>query len=160
VVRRASSADLPLISAIERASFSDPWTEDSFASALSLPHIHFLVAEEGDAEGRPRRPAGAGGGGLLGYVVAMVLGDEGEIADIAVAPAARRRGVGALLLDRMMAQSAEYGVRAMYLEVRESNVAARALYESRRFQQVGRRRGYYLHPAEDALLLRRDFDPT
>jgi ribosomal-protein-alanine N-acetyltransferase len=92
--------------------------------------------------------------------VALLYGEEGEIADLAVAPAARRLGVGGLLLDRVVAEAMESGVRALYLEVRESNSAARALYHSRGFDTVGRRRRYYQRPAEDALVLRRDMAPA
>jgi ribosomal-protein-alanine N-acetyltransferase len=89
----------------------------------------------------------------------MVLGIEGEIADIAVAPDARGQGIGGVLLDRATLGLHQAGVRTLYLEVRESNHAARRLYESRQFGQVGRRKGYYQHPAEDALVLRRDLVP-
>jgi ribosomal-protein-alanine acetyltransferase len=138
--------DLDAVVAIECASFADPWTAESFVSVLGLPHMRFLVAEEGDE--------------LLGYVVAMVVADEGEIADLAVAPAARRRGIGGLLLDRVAGDAAQRGTRSLYLEVRESNSGARALYESRGFVAVGRRRGYYQHPREDALLLRREVNQS
>jgi ribosomal-protein-alanine N-acetyltransferase len=153
-IRRCLPTDIEPIAAIERASFSDPWSFETFSAALALPHLRFLVAEE---------TAGAGGVGrptLLGYVVALVMADEGEIADVAVAPSARRRGVARALLERMMAEAVDAGVRALYLEVRESNAAARALYGSLGFSQVGRRRGYYQQPSEDALLLRRDLVPT
>ena len=154
-VRHAVGTDLELVGAIERLSFSDPWSVESLASALALAHARFFVAE--DAAGR----AGRGGADrVLGYVVALLYGEEGEIADLAVAPAARRRGIGGVLLDRVVATAMESGVRALYLEVRESNVAARALYQSRGFDQVGRRRGYYSRPAEDALVLRRSLVPT
>jgi ribosomal-protein-alanine N-acetyltransferase len=90
----------------------------------------------------------------------MVMGPEGEIADIAVAPEARGRGVGGVLLDRVTELLAESGVRTIYLEVRESNLAARGLYDARSFRMIGRRRGYYQHPAEDALVLRREIVPA
>jgi [ribosomal protein S18]-alanine N-acetyltransferase len=155
VVRGAEERDLDQVAAIERSTFSDPWTRDALASALHLAHIRFLVAEE--AEGSP----GGGGGGadgvtLAGYVVALVMGEEGEIADLAVAPAARRRGVGSLLLGRMEQELASCGVRSLYLEVRDSNLAALALYRAHRFEAVGRRRGYYRNPSEDALVLKCD----
>lgn len=153
-IRRCVPQDLERIASIERASFSDPWTFETFSATLALRHLRFLVAEE----------AGVGGGGagpsLVGYVVALVMADEGEIADLAVAPAARRRGIARTLLARMMAEVADAGVRALYLEVRESNSAARALYGAMGFEQVGRRRGYYQHPTEDALVLRRELAPT
>jgi ribosomal-protein-alanine N-acetyltransferase len=155
-VRHAVGTDLELVAAIERASFSDPWSVESLASALALPHARFFVAEESDLERRGR----GGAASLVGYVVALLYGEEGEIADLAVAPAARRRGIGGVLLDRVVATALESGVRALYLEVRESNVAGRALYQSRGFDLVGRRRGYYQRPAEDALVLRRTMAPT
>jgi ribosomal-protein-alanine N-acetyltransferase len=155
-IRRCVPQDLERIAAIERASFSDPWSFETFSATLALRHLRFLVAEEGGREG------GTGGAAptLVGYVVALVMADEGEIADLAVAPSARRRGVARSLLERTMAEAMEAGVGALYLEVRESNAAARALYQALRFEPVGRRRGYYQHPSEDALLLRRELAPT
>lgn len=151
-IRPCVPQDLERIATIERASFSDPWTFETFSATLALRHLRFLVAEE----------TGGGGAGptLVGYVVALVTADEGEIADLAVAPSARRRGIARSLLERIMVEVMEAGVRALYLEVRESNAAARALYRAMGFEPVGRRRGYYQHPSEDALLLRRDLDPT
>ena len=157
VIRPAGEADLDGILRIERDSFADPWNRESFESSLALDRMRFLVAEDGGAgsgkeEGRDET--------ILGYVVALLLLDEAEIADLAVAPGARRRGLGGLLLDRVAADVAYAGVRSLYLEVRESNSAARALYQSRSFLPVGRRRGYYQHPKEDALLLKRDLAPV
>jgi ribosomal-protein-alanine N-acetyltransferase len=149
-LRRATLADLDRIVEIEKASFADPWTYDALATALGLAHIRFLVAEEG----------GGAGSRLVGYVVALVMGDEGEIADLAVDPAARRVGVGRVLLARVEEEMARCGVRALYLEVRESNVAALGLYRAWGFEAVGRRRGYYRHPVEDALVLRREIGPV
>ena len=150
-IRRCVPTDLEGVAAIERASFSDPWSFETFSAALSLRHLRFLVAEECAGAGEPR---------LVGYVVALVMADEGEIADIAVSPPMRRRGIARVLLERVAVDAMEVGVRSLYLEVRESNGAARALYESLGFAPVGRRRGYYQHPSEDALLLRRDLAPT
>jgi [ribosomal protein S18]-alanine N-acetyltransferase len=149
-VRRATVADLDRIAAIEQASFADPWTDDALETAMNLAHIRFLVAKEG----------GGTGSRLVGYVVALVMGDEGEIADLAVDPSARRAGVGGLLLAWVEAEMARCGVRALYLEVRESNFAALGLYRRRGFEAVGRRRGYYRHPVDDALVLRREIDPA
>jgi ribosomal-protein-alanine N-acetyltransferase len=157
-VRRAVAGDLAAVVAIESDSFSDPWTADAFASALELRHMRFLVAEERPAEGGTGA-TGTGEPAVLGYVVALVVADEGEIADLAVAPSARRRGIGRLLLDRVAEEARRAGIRALFLEVRESNVAARALYQSAGFAAVGRRRGYYQYPREDALLLRCDLVP-
>ena len=149
-IRPATVRDLVAIASIEAISFSDPWTYDSLATALGLAHVRFLVAEE--ARGADRR--------LVGYVVALVVGDEGEIADLAVHPADRRSGIGARLLASVEEEASRSGVRSLYLEVRESNAAALQLYRGRGFEAIGRRRGYYRHPVEDALVLRRTLDPT
>lgn len=128
---------------IERACFSDPWSEVSFRQALDNSAVFFRVAAEG-AEGP-----------IVGYVVAWFAGGEGEIANVAVAPSARGRGIGGLLLDAAIMAAGEYGAEALYLDVRESNARARSLYDSRGFIEVGRRRRYYRRPAEDAIVLRR-----
>ncbi len=141
VVRAASAADLDAIHAIEVASFADPWTRRSFASLLSEPAVYFRVAT-------------GTGGRVVGYVVAWCVVDEAEIANVAVAPAARGTGVGAALLDAALAHASGAGCLHAFLEVRESNAAARALYAARGFGAVGRRRAYYRHPVEDALVLR------
>ena len=154
LIRSAVHEDLPAMVAIERASFSDPWTAETIASALALERMRVLVAEEG-RDGRRD-----GGRRLAGYVVALLTGEEAEIADLAVEPGARRRGIGRALLDRTLAELADEGVRTLFLEVRESHRAARALYERAGFRAVGRRRGYYRHPVEDALLLKREMGPT
>lgn len=149
VVREASEEDLSAVLRIERESFADPWSAESFETSLALDRMHFLVA---DGAGK-----GAGGGpDVQGYVIALEVLDEAEIVDIAVAAEARCRGVGGQLLDAAVADLTGHGVRAVYLEVREGNVAARALYLSRHFREVGRRRGYYQQPPEDALVLKRE----
>ncbi|MDQ2666844.1 MAG: ribosomal protein S18-alanine N-acetyltransferase [Gemmatimonadota bacterium] len=143
---------------IERASFVDPWSHASFEAALDVQRMRFLVADDTDDVAVPGSADAATR--VVGYVVALLLVDEGEIANIAVVPRVRGQGVGGRLLDQVSADAADMGVQSLYLEVRESNVAARALYDSRSFTQVGRRRGYYRHPVEDALVLRRDLGTT
>lgn len=91
---------------------------------------------------------------MAGYVVAHHAADEGEILNLGVAPAHRRKGVARALVGRALAALAAGGASAVFLEVRESNVAAQRLYEQLGFRQVGRRPGYYRRPTEDAVLLR------
>ncbi|MES2179527.1 MAG: ribosomal protein S18-alanine N-acetyltransferase [Gemmatimonadota bacterium] len=148
-VREATPSDLPAVLDIENASFVDPWSRDAFASSLALPHMRFLVAESEEG----------GGGRPVGYVILTVVGPESEVADIAVDPAFRSGGVGGLLLDAAIARLASEGVEWLYLEVREMNSAARALYQSRAFFEVGRRRNYYRNPTDDALVLKREIAP-
>jgi ribosomal-protein-alanine N-acetyltransferase len=142
VLRAAREADLDAVLAIEQASFADPWSRSAFVELLGDPRVAFLIA---DAAGVVR-----------GYVVAWFVLDEGEIGNLAVTAAAQRQGVGARLLDGAIAAVRAADVEVLYLEVRDSNVAARALYASRGFVEVGRRREYYRRPKEDALVLRLD----
>jgi ribosomal-protein-alanine acetyltransferase len=140
-VRPATRADLAAIAAIEQAAFSDPWSPTSFRSLLDNPAVVFAVADDG--------------GAVAGYSVAWFAADEAELANVAVSAPARGRGVGALLLDAVLAEAARRGARTVYLEVRESNAAARRLYATRHFAEVGRRKRYYRTPVEDALVLAR-----
>ena len=96
----------------------------------------------------------ADGGDVAGYAIAHAAADEGEILNLGVSPAHRRCGVGSQLVRAMIAALAARGVRAVYLEVRESNVAARELYDRLGFREMGRRSRYYRRPVEDAILLR------
>jgi [ribosomal protein S18]-alanine N-acetyltransferase len=134
--------DLGAIAKIERAAFSDPWSDRSFREAMSQPAIYFVAARSDD-------------GDVLGYVVAWFVADEGEIANLAVAPAAWGTGIGRALLDASIAEASTRRLKAVYLEVRDSNARARHLYGSRGFVEIGRRRSYYRRPVEDAIVLRR-----
>ena len=140
-VRSATSADVPAITAIERASFSDPWSPGAFRELLGPCS---LVA---DAEGA-----------VAGYVFARILADEGEVLNLAVGEKFRQRGVGRQLLDAVFGLFRKRGVRTAYLEVRTSNAPGRAFYQNMGFREVGRRRAYYDKPREDALVLAREID--
>ena len=90
----------------------------------------------------------------MGYVVAHFGADEGEILNLGVVTVHRRRGVGKALVEHILARLGGEGVRSVFLEVRESNAAARRLYENLGFQPVGRRADYYRRPTEAAVVLR------
>jgi len=95
---------------------------------------------------------------VVGYAIARWAADSGEILNLAVAPGHRRTGTATGLLDALLDGLAREGVRDVYLEVRESNQAARALYQGRGFGVAGMRRAYYRYPNEDALVLRLPLD--
>jgi len=138
----AQKDDVAAISEIERAAFSDPWSARSFRDALEHPSVYFGCARSDAGE-------------VLGYVVAWFVADEGEIANLAVAPEGWGRGIGRALLDAALAEATQRGIESVYLEVRDSNARARRLYQSRGFEEVGRRSKYYRRPVEDAIVLRR-----
>lgn len=145
-IRPATVSDVAIMAEIEHAAFSDPWPASAFRDLLAASHARVCVAV--DAHDR-----------AVGYCVLLQAADEAEIANIAVAATHRDRGIAGRLLDVAIAETTITGVTSVYLEVRLSNTAARALYRSRGFEQVGRRAAYYRFPTEDALVLRRD-QPT
>ena len=130
---------MPAVHAIEQAAFSDPWSARDFRECVAS-EVVFLVAAAPE--------------GIAGYVIAQDAADEGEILNLAVAPARHRGGVGRALVKRALATLAGRGAHRVFLEVRQSNAAARALYASLGFQEVGRRPRYYRRPVEDAIVLR------
>jgi ribosomal-protein-alanine N-acetyltransferase len=143
VVRRAAAADVPSVVAIEREAFSRPWHRAAFLDLVGAPEAIFLVAEGPDAT-------------IAGYAVVYVAADHSELANLAVAVHARGWGLGRHLLEKAMESARARGARQMFLEVRESNDRAQALYTSVGFLAVARRRHYYEEPVEDALVLRLD----
>jgi len=131
------------VHAIEQEVFADPWSTQDFRDCVSSDAL-FLVAE------------GRGPGTIAGYVVALDAADEGEILNLAVAPSGRRNGLGRALVQHVLEALSARGVQQVYLEVRESNAPARALYAAQGFKEVGRRKQYYRRPVEDAIVLRLD----
>ena len=143
ILRPLTAADLPAAAALEAACFSHPWTERQLAADLDNDLLS-LWAAEGEDEA------------LLGYAEVRAVLDEGTLERIAVAPAARRRGIGEALLARLIREG-RGRLAFLTLEVRAGNAAAIGLYEKLGFREVGRRRNYYREEGEDALLLTLDF---
>ncbi len=137
-LRRAAPADLDAIVALEAAGFADgAWSAASVGGALADPHGLSLVA--------------IGEDGVVGVILGQVLFERAELLRVTVPPTLRRAGLGRRLLRAFAAACAEAGAEDLWLEVRESNAAARGLYESEGFALAHRRRGYY-GGEEDALL--------
>ena len=95
-------------------------------------------------------------GVVIGFACFRVMGPEAELLNLAVLPPVRRQGAGSRLVEQLLQEVAESGAVCIFLEVRDSNIAARRLYERFGFQPTGRRTRYYDHPAADAVLLRCD----
>jgi ribosomal-protein-alanine acetyltransferase len=98
-------------------------------------------------------------GRVVGLLVARIAADEMEILNLAVDPESRRRGAGTALVDVALEHGRRAGAARVFLEVRESNLAARRFYERRGFAVTGRRSRYYRQPEEDALLMTREVAP-
>jgi ribosomal-protein-alanine N-acetyltransferase len=143
-IRSAVPADAEAFFAIERRSFSDPWSEASFLEALTSPWTFGFAAQ--------------GSRGVAGYLIAREVAGTGEVLNLAVAPEFRRRGVGAALLRAGLKALQNRRVDEVFLEVRESNRSAQSLYASQGFRPVGQRAAYYRNPKEDALVLRLALD--
>lgn len=144
----AGQDDLEALVEIEGASYSHPWSRRNFADELSGEHGTFLVLREAAVRA-------AGDRGLRAYCAFRVVAGEMHLMNLTVAPGARGRGLGRLLLGFALDLGARRGAQACLLEVRESNEGALALYRTAGFVDAGRRKDYYNHPREDALLLLR-----
>ena len=126
------------IAELEQEIFTrEAWKRQAFYDAAGSEHAICLCAKDGDT--------------VVGYLVCYVAADQSELPMIAVAPKARHRGVGESLLKRLIELLGLQGVATLYLEVRESNEAAIAMYEKAGFRQTGKRKAFYQEPEEDAL---------
>lgn len=134
---------LPELAALERLCFSAPWTETMLEQELYNDTASFLVLQ--DETGR-----------VCAYAGLHVILDEGYIDNVAVAPDCRRRGLARRLME-VYCRFGEMHLAFLTLEVRASNDAAIALYETLDFVPVGRRKNYYSAPVEDAILMTRRF---
>ena len=145
VIRAATLDDVPALLLIEqKAASAAHWTHEQYERRVVEGLI--LVAEEVAGE-EPQEP-----GSIRGFVCARVVAGEWEIENIVVTEEMRRRGIADELLREFVRRARTQNATAVWLEVRESNVPARRLYEKHGFHESGRRRGYYGNPAEDAMV--------
>ena len=142
MIRQMTAADLPNIMPIEKACFTDAWTEEMFLGSLDLPIISALVFEE-DGE-------------IQGYLLGSILLDEGEIANVATAPKHRKKGVAKKLMDAFEEKAKTQGVETMFLEVRVSNLPAQSLYSAYGYEKIATRKKYY-PDGEDAFVMKKTF---
>lgn len=132
-----AEGDVAFVYEISKACFSESWTEEAIAKELINTAASYYVAEE---EGL-----------IIGYGGLWHMADEGEIINIAVSKQSRQKHVGSMLLSALLEEAKNHHVQNVFLEVRESNEAARALYTKFNFKEIGRRKNYYHHPTEDAI---------
>jgi ribosomal-protein-alanine N-acetyltransferase len=142
-LRYAAAEDAEALADVHAKAFDAAWTAPDIARLMMIMGGFALIAETD---------------GIVGFILARAVGGEAEILTLAVAPWARRQGVGAALVEAVAARAAAEGAKAVFLEVAADNETAVGVYLRAGFQQAGLRRGYYARPDArpvDALVLRR-----
>ena len=135
---------LDQVAELERICFSTPWSRNMLAEELENALSAFLVAVD-DADN------------VVGYAGLQVILDEGYITNVAVRPDCRQQGIAGKLLQVFLDFAQGNRLAFLTLEVRASNTAAIILYGSRGFRETGRRKNYYEHPREDAIIMTKEF---
>ena len=143
VVRRMQIEDLAEVCVIEKENFSLPWSAESFAESLEKDYTVFLTALV-DKE-------------VAGYVGCYCVAGTGEITNVAVKASHRRKGIGGMLLEKLYEEGAAMDTEEFFLEVRESNEAAIALYTRQGFVKEGIRKNFYEQPVENAVIMWKHF---
>lgn len=139
-IRQMTQKDVAAVAALEAESFSRPWSYDAFEKTLSDENYIVLIAKAPEM--------------LLGYCVLLCTGEEADITNVCTMPQARGKGVATALLTELLEKGNAQGVLEYFLEVREGNVPARALYTKLGFEEIGLRKNYYAEPKEHAVLMR------
>ena len=143
LVRPMAIADVDGVMAVEKDSFSTPWSRSAFEEELAQNRLaRYIVAEED--------------GQVVGYAGMWLVINEAHVTNVAVSGSRRGEGIGRLLMETLMKLARENGMGSMTLEVRVSNMVARHLYETLGFAEAGIRKNYYSETKEDALILWRE----
>ena len=129
IIRRISRADAPRAAQLDRSVFEDGWSDEMYLSELEKEHAHCFVCEDGDC--------------IAGLAILWCICGTADVVRIAVAPDMRRRGIARKLLGTLSGTAREHGCSRIMLEVNETNTAARALYLSFGFCEIGTRKNYY-----------------
>jgi [ribosomal protein S18]-alanine N-acetyltransferase len=141
-IRAATAVDIPAMVALERqAATAAHWSLQQYEDAFSTSPRRSILAIENSAT-------------IQGFLVARATAGEWEIENVVVVADARRRGLASELLGTLLDHVRREKAEAIFLEVRESNLAAHALYEKFGFAETGRRKNYYRDPVEDAIVYR------
>lgn len=141
LISKMKPEDVPKVLRLEEASFTCPWSFQDFLNLCTDKNYVALVCR---AEEK-----------LLGYAVLLVTGTEADVANVCTAVESRGKGVATCLLNRLFDFGDADGVETYFLEVRESNLPARKLYEKLSFTEIGIRKDYYRKPREHAVIMRK-----
>lgn len=152
-IREMNAEDLPGALEVEKACFSEPWSEKVYRATLLLDYTSYYVAEITEEGLSPVfEKAGFSGSRIVGTIGLKNIAGEGEVTNVAVLPSWRGLGIAGRLMERLLSEAYGSGINTFTLEVRAGNVPAIRLYESFGFQAEGRRRDFYDRPREDALI--------
>lgn len=138
IIRKTQAADIDIIYYIKKEQFSNPWKKKVFYDELNNDLSYFYVAEDTSLNE------------IIGYIIFWVIQETIELHDIAVTEKYKKRGIASRLMCFMLETAHARKVEEIFLEVRQSNAAAIALYEKYNFKKIDVRKNYYTEPVEDA----------
>ena len=138
---KISPEHLASIAELETATFSEPWSQEALELLLTDRATGYCFLD---------------GNTVVAYGSLLYAPDEGQILNLAVSPAYRRKGYAKAILETLATDACAHGATSLFLEVRESNLPAIELYESFGFSAVGKRTNFYRAPIENALILKKD----
>lgn len=141
-IRRMTEADASAVASISTAAIQDSWTEKAFIDIIQNPVYLNLVAKTNDI--------------IIGYISVSMAADEADITNIAIDSRYRRNGIADKLLQCTFEYASNEGINKIFLEVRQSNLPAIALYEKNDFITLGIRKNYYSNPKEDAIIMQKN----
>lgn len=144
VIRPFEERDVLEVSSLEKECFSSPWSENALRDELGNKNALFLVCLY---ENR-----------VVGYIGSIFVCDEMNITNVAVLSHLRRKGIGKALINALINSAKEKNIKEIFLEVRESNLSAQALYKKLGFVFLGKRKDFYSSPREDAILMKYTID--
>lgn len=139
IIRRMKQEDAGAAAVLEKMYFSVPWSEQSLREAAAREGNIYVVAEEN--------------GEILGYAGAWGVFGEADITNVCVREDSRKKGIGEKLLRFLMQEGSKEDIGTFFLEVRESNSGAIALYEKIGFRRVGIRKNFYEKPVENGIVM-------
>lgn len=140
ILRRMTENDLEQVANIESESFSMPWSMKSFKDAIGHEQNIYVVAVEKEE--------------VLGYAGLWGSFDEADITNVCVKKEHRKKGIADMVIKYLISEGKKNEVKNFFLEVRESNVAARRLYEKNNFDIISKRKNFYERPVEDAIIMK------
>lgn len=142
LIEKSKTEDIDEMLKIEKKSFAKHWNKQIFIDELSAENGYYICSLDNNK--------------IIGYTGFRSVLDEAHITTLAVHPKSRGKGAGYSLVERLMKDAKQKGINKLFLEVRQSNVAAQKLYKKLGFKVIDRRREYYQRPSEDALVMQNE----